>query len=126
MSGQKYLGGKPDVLAPHWRVAALSSAHWVMLETSGDLSLTTEGALWQYSCLTHPSLSASSRAVQVVTFSQGRDSAERLPRSCRTDIAACDLGALDLAETPLLLLCFRLDTARCLLLDLCVNEGPQD
>ena len=93
-----------------WLVA-LSSAHWVTLETAGDLSPTTKGSLQQYSCLTHPPFSASSRAVQVVTFSQDRNSADGLLRGFRPDIAACDPGALDLAEASLLLLCFRLDTA---------------
>lgn len=45
MSGHEDLGGKPDVLSPHWRVDALSPAHPVTLETSQDPSLTTEGTL---------------------------------------------------------------------------------
>ena len=77
MSGQKELGGKPDILVTSFRgnMAALSSIHLVKLEIFAALPLR----------------SASPKAD--ILWGQGT-----LARSFWPYITACDLETLDLAE----------------------------
>lgn len=123
---------KPDVLVPRQR----EEGRWQLSHCPGQVGDTraspseTKGPLYSgtasTAALPHPLLWVHRVLFRWLHSLRAGNSVEGKPRSFWPDIAACHLGGSGLGWNLTLLLYFKPDTARCLLLDLCLNEGLQD
>lgn len=120
---------KPDVLAPRQREGGSFPIALVRLETPGHLPLKPKApssGTAPTAALPHPLLWVHWGLFRWWHSLRAGNSVEGKPKSFWPDIAACHLGGSGLGWNLTLLLYFKPDTARCLLLDLCLNEGLQD